>query len=960
VGHEIVISKNCIMPNQAQTSILKSEPAQKTVVPETAQLEPVLLPDGWVWAGSLDGLPDHGTTRLMRQVGVLKMQQQYGNSRVQRFLSTGTNISKTASPDIQRCNGDPSDCQGTAIPYPTLRISPTALTVGMGEQVSLNAEFNDVKPRDIEGASTFSSRGIYTVPKFPDASKMARERKLTFYASESGTLRVSFNYRGEIVESNNVTITVEDPTFLIEPDTSIVDKGGQEHFNSRVQGIFNKGELGATIGKSDSNIHFIPEFPDIDHLTPRGSLKAYADDAGTFSVGFTYFGRYFESNPVAMGIIEPALRISADWPHYYIGQPFDVKVSSIGFGDLTRLGNTMVTPLMSLETIGSLPEADELVPGGNIPMRMIRNEADSFQLGIFYLDQNVLSNRIQIRALSPLVLASPMELSVGLRQRFPVQYQLLGFYQPDEITGVWVSYTAPISMVEHMKVPTAPDESGQAVLEANDTAGAGAFSFGLQYLGQNYESPYITINVTPGPSTASTPDRIYFDTDKDEIRPDAAASLMQVAQRLKDEPSLIARLEGHADTRHTDEYNARLSIRRAKSTRNYLMDVLGVNGSQIPEEEMIGWGEAFPTISPETNPAEFQANRRVEIILAESSTGKELLPSVQLNPHTIRVGVGQTFSLGFNISNVHERDRYGGSSLAISGQLNQESDSVMPSLPGGETGHLVLVAGNTPGQATVNLGIFYGGTFYDSNTVQVVIVEPSLVLSPERWDDLEIGDFFAIQYVLDNFPNPAHYEGSVIMLNKTDGGDVILLRGQLNSITGKRMVDGLQMHATQPGEVRLIRSIIYNGRQYNSNEIFMKIHPRRYRNFKIRQIGGGEGGEVIGGGYYTFELKEVGEGGRTAVIRFAGAGLTGGLPGGGFFGGSWSSFTTTVPMRIENFEGGGRIASIGANIVYGGGYQVLHFYCGDFPPQMTEGWGHGWGLSLGGSWFHGDWTILNF
>jgi outer membrane protein OmpA-like peptidoglycan-associated protein len=136
-----------------------------------------------------------------------------------------------------------------------------------------------------------------------------------------------------------------------------------------------------------------------------------------------------------------------------------------------------------------------------------------------------------------------------------------------------------------------------------------------------------------------------------------------------------------------------------------------------------------------------------------------------------------------------------------------------------------------------------------------------------------------------------------------------------------------------------------------------QAEPPRFQNFSIRMIAGGEGGEAVGGGVYTFEIRENGPGGRTAMYTFVGAGITGGFPAGGYGPSSWSDFTTSVPMRVENFEGGGRIASAGAYAGGGVGYSVLVFYCGDFPEVQVEGFGYGAGLAAGASWFHGWWEM---
>ena len=56
---------------------------------------------------------------------------------------------------------------------------------------------------------------------------------------------------------------------------------------------------------------------------------------------------------------------------------------------------------------------------------------------------------------------------------------------------------------------------------------------------------------------------IYFDTDKDAIRPDSAPTLQEIAKLLNADPKLKLRVVGHTDNQGKPEYNLDLSRRRA-------------------------------------------------------------------------------------------------------------------------------------------------------------------------------------------------------------------------------------------------------------------------------------------------------------------------------------------------------------------------------------------------------------
>ncbi|MEP5131697.1 OmpA family protein, partial [Nonlabens ulvanivorans] len=64
---------------------------------------------------------------------------------------------------------------------------------------------------------------------------------------------------------------------------------------------------------------------------------------------------------------------------------------------------------------------------------------------------------------------------------------------------------------------------------------------------------------------------IYFDFDKHNIRYDAEIELQKVLAFMNAYPNSIIDIRSHTDSRATDGYNIKLSDRRAKSTRAYLI-----------------------------------------------------------------------------------------------------------------------------------------------------------------------------------------------------------------------------------------------------------------------------------------------------------------------------------------------------------------------------------------------------
>ena len=81
---------------------------------------------------------------------------------------------------------------------------------------------------------------------------------------------------------------------------------------------------------------------------------------------------------------------------------------------------------------------------------------------------------------------------------------------------------------------------------------------------------------------------IFFDFDKSNIRTDAQYELENIVDVLRKHPEMIIKIESHTDSRGRDKYNLKLSDRRAKSTRDYLLS-RDISPDRI--ESAIGYGE---------------------------------------------------------------------------------------------------------------------------------------------------------------------------------------------------------------------------------------------------------------------------------------------------------------------------------------------------------------------------------
>lgn len=110
---------------------------------------------------------------------------------------------------------------------------------------------------------------------------------------------------------------------------------------------------------------------------------------------------------------------------------------------------------------------------------------------------------------------------------------------------------------------------------------------------------------------------IYFDLDKHNIRPDAAAELAKILAVLEEYPTIKIDIRSHTDSRASHAYNDQLSDRRAKSTREWLI-TKGINSKRLTakgygERQLINDCADGVSCSEE----EHQANRRSEFIVVD-------------------------------------------------------------------------------------------------------------------------------------------------------------------------------------------------------------------------------------------------------------------------------------------------------------------------------------------------------
>jgi outer membrane protein OmpA-like peptidoglycan-associated protein len=101
-----------------------------------------------------------------------------------------------------------------------------------------------------------------------------------------------------------------------------------------------------------------------------------------------------------------------------------------------------------------------------------------------------------------------------------------------------------------------------------------------------------------------------FDVNKAELKDYSRAELAKLATILNKYDDTNILLAGHTDSTGSDEYNLKLSRRRADAVSDYL-HVQNVNAERFT---IYGYGETDPVASNDTTDGRAQ-NRRVEVAI---------------------------------------------------------------------------------------------------------------------------------------------------------------------------------------------------------------------------------------------------------------------------------------------------------------------------------------------------------
>lgn len=113
-------------------------------------------------------------------------------------------------------------------------------------------------------------------------------------------------------------------------------------------------------------------------------------------------------------------------------------------------------------------------------------------------------------------------------------------------------------------------------------------------------------------------DKVLFGFDRADLNPSSKNSLDKLITILNDYPDTNIEIQGHTDDTGAEQYNQKLSVRRASAVEDYLT----ANGVARKRVYVKGYGESAPEYDNSTESGRSQ-NRRVEFLIYANEEMKQ-------------------------------------------------------------------------------------------------------------------------------------------------------------------------------------------------------------------------------------------------------------------------------------------------------------------------------------------------
>ena len=160
---------------------------------------------------------------------------------------------------------------------------------------------------------------------------------------------------------------------------------------------------------------------------------------------------------------------------------------------------------------------------------------------------------------------------------------------------------------------TTPGDTGTGTVASGGTSPSTGAGQGGSVTSDSLASRTTPTGPMPGSQedlVTNVGDRVFFDFDSFQLRPEARATLEKEAEWLKQNANVSVWIEGHTDERGTREYNLALGERRANAIRDYLV-ALGIDQSRMKTRS---FGKERP-VDPASTKEAWSKNRRGVMVI---------------------------------------------------------------------------------------------------------------------------------------------------------------------------------------------------------------------------------------------------------------------------------------------------------------------------------------------------------
>jgi peptidoglycan-associated lipoprotein len=157
---------------------------------------------------------------------------------------------------------------------------------------------------------------------------------------------------------------------------------------------------------------------------------------------------------------------------------------------------------------------------------------------------------------------------------------------------------------------TTSSDTGNTTGTGTGTTGTGMSSTGSS--GITRSGPMTADQMVEALRREGVSDRVFYQTDSSSLTPEGRNTIEGWARLMRQNPTLTAAIEGHADERGTREYNLALGERRAVAARTHLVS-LGIQPQRVTT---VSYGKERPAVVG-SNEAAWAQNRRAVLVPAQ-------------------------------------------------------------------------------------------------------------------------------------------------------------------------------------------------------------------------------------------------------------------------------------------------------------------------------------------------------